>query len=81
MVEGEAMKRYTNIIKCGNCPYTRGDSDWYTSKETKILYCTKDCYLAKEKGIDSWWNEDGTPKAGSLDSLLKSRTITVEWIG
>ena len=75
MAKGEAMKRYSRVITCANCSYTRANSDWYTSKETNILYCNKDCYLAKEKGINSWWNEDGS---FNLESMLKTRIITAK---
>ena len=71
------VKRYAQLITCNNCHYTRTNSDWYTSKETKILYCTKDCYLAKEKGINNWWNED---KSLNIDAMLKNRTITVNGV-
>lgn len=72
------MKKYVETIQCNNCYYTRANSDWYTSKETKVLYCTKDCYLAKEKGINSWWNEDG-----SMDenAFFSSRVLTVIDLG
>ena len=69
------MKFYSECFTCPNCSYTRTNSDWYTSKETKVLYCSKDCYLAKEKGINSWWNEDRTLNE---DNFLKTRTLTVE---
>ena len=74
MVKGEAMKFYPQLLTCGNCHYTRNNSEWYTSKETKILYCTKDCYLAKEHGINSYWNEDG-----SLNSKKFEESFTVVW--
>jgi hypothetical protein len=41
------MKFYPQVLTCGNCRYTRANSEWYTSKKTKILYCTKDCILQK----------------------------------
>ena len=69
------MKFYSECLRCPNCFYTRANSDWYTSKETKVLYCSKDCYLAKEKGINSWWNEDRTLNE---DNFLKTRTLTME---
>jgi hypothetical protein len=75
MVKGEAMKFYAECLTCPNCSYTRTNSDWYRSKETKALYCSKDCYLAKEKGIDSWWNEDGSLNE---NNFLKTRTLTAE---
>jgi hypothetical protein len=76
MVGGETiMKFYPQVLTCGNCRYTRANSEWYTSKKTKILYCTKDCYLAKEHGINSWWNEDGS---FNVDSMFKNRTLTME---
>jgi hypothetical protein len=75
MVKGETMKFYSECLRCPNCFYTRANSDWYTSKETKVLYCSKDCYLAKEKGINSWWNEDRTLNE---DNFLKTRTLTAE---
>ena len=69
------MKFYPQVLTCGNCGYTRANSEWYTSKKTKILYCTKDCYLAKEHGINNWWNEDGS---FNVDSMFKNRTLTME---
>ena len=69
------MKLYAQMLTCSNCHYTRANSEWYTSKETKVLYCSKDCYLAKEKGINSWWNEDRTLNE---DNFLKTRTLTAE---
>jgi hypothetical protein len=66
------MKFYAELLTCGNCHYTRNNSEWYTSKETKVLYCTKDCYLAKEHGINSYWNEDG-----SLNQKKFEENITV----
>ena len=47
------MKRYTEILQCKNCYYTRGNSEWYVSKETDNFYCTYGCYLSKEKKIDN----------------------------
>jgi hypothetical protein len=49
VVEGKAVKYFSEVITCHNCHYTRGYMDWYESEETKILYCTQDCYLSKEK--------------------------------
>ena len=69
------MKRYAQLITCNNCHYTRTNSDWYTSKETNNFYCTEDCYLAKEKGINSWWSKNGTL---DINAMLKTRTLTVE---
>ena len=47
------MKRYTEILQCKNCYYTRGNSEWYIRKETNNFYCTYDCYLSKEKKTDN----------------------------
>ena len=77
MVKGEAMKHHLELISCSNCHYTRDNSEWYKSKETKILYCTKDCYLAKEKNINNWWNKDRTLNE---ENFFNTRTLTIERI-
>ena len=75
MARGETiMKLYAQMLTCSNCHYTRANSEWYTSKETKVLYCSKDCYLAKEHGINSYWNENG-----SLNQKKFEESFTVVW--
>ena len=71
------MKHHSELITCSNCHYTRDNSEWYKSKETKILYCTKDCYLAKEKNINNWWNKDRTLNE---ENFFNTRTLTIERI-
>ena len=48
MVGGETiMKFYPQVLTCGNCRYTRANSEWYTSKKLRFFIALRIAILQK----------------------------------